>query len=72
VNTFRFGNQTITTQVYVMVPRALATRASHIDVVAAMQEQPRSRAVSLKVLSDPTAAPGPLPVDNDPFAEVKV
>ena len=27
VNTFQFGNQTITTQVYVMVPRTLATRA---------------------------------------------
>ena len=27
VNTFQFGNQTITTQVYMMVPRTLATRA---------------------------------------------
>ena len=36
VNTFHFGSQTITTQVSTMVPRALATRAPYIDVVAAM------------------------------------
>jgi Fe-S-cluster-containing dehydrogenase component len=70
VNTFQFGNQTITTQVFVMVPRALAISAAHVDVVAAMDEQPRSRAVSLKVVSssglDATAG------DTDPFAEVEV
>ena len=32
VNTFQFGHQTITTQVYVMVPRKLATVAPHVDV----------------------------------------
>ena len=60
VNTFRFGNQTITTKVHVMVPRALAARAPHVDVVAAMDEQPRNRAVSLKVL------------ESDPFAAIEV
>ena len=67
VNTFQFGHQTITTQVYVMVPRKLATAAPHVDVTAAMEERPRSRAVSLKVVSTSTAL-----VDSDPFAEVEV
>ena len=70
VNTFQFGGQTITTQVHVMVPRALAARAAHVDVVAAMDEQPRSRAVSLKVLDRPSTAGAP--VESDPFAEVEV
>jgi Fe-S-cluster-containing dehydrogenase component len=71
VNTFQFGNQTITTQVQVMVPRALAPPAPHIDVVAAMDDRPRSRMVSLKVAnagpSSPTASAG-----NDPFSGVEV
>jgi Fe-S-cluster-containing dehydrogenase component len=71
VNTFQFGNQTITTQVQVMVPRTLATRAARLDVVAAMDEQPRSRAVSLKVLNA-SAAPMRASVEGDPFAEVEV
>jgi len=57
-NTFRFGNQTITTRVQLMVPRSLAARTPHVDVVAAMDEQPRNRAVSLKMV--------------DPFAEIEV
>ena len=72
MNTFQFGNQTITTQVYVMVPRTLATRASHVDVAAAMDEQPRSRAVSLKVVSSPAAPADVASIDSDPFAEVEV
>jgi Fe-S-cluster-containing dehydrogenase component len=60
VNSFRFGAQTITTQVFLMVPRALTTRGAYLDVAAAMDEQPRNRGVSLKVLPD------------DPFAEVSV
>jgi len=72
VNTFQFGDQTITTQVNVMIPRKLATRAPHVDVVAAMSEQPRNRAVSLKVLNAPPAAPATQPVEDDPFAEVEV
>jgi Fe-S-cluster-containing dehydrogenase component len=72
VNTFQFGHQTITTQVYVMVPRRLATVAPHVDVTGAMEEQPRSRAVSLRVVSTPAAASGTAVVDSDPFAEVEV
>jgi hypothetical protein len=36
VNTFRFGGQTITTQVNMMVP--VAEPLSHVDVTAAMYE----------------------------------
>jgi hypothetical protein len=70
VNTFQFGNQTITTQVQVMVPRALATCAPHIDVVAAMDDRPRSRVLSLNVNAHPDSTPPP--VESDPFAEVEV
>ena len=55
-----------------MVPRKLATVAAHVDVTAAMEEQPRSRAVSLKVVSTPATASGTTIVDSDPFAEVEV
>jgi hypothetical protein len=70
VNTFRFGHQTITTLVYTMVPRALATPAAHVDVTEAMHETPRSRAVSLKVLHDRPA--DATAVENDPFAGIEV
>jgi Fe-S-cluster-containing dehydrogenase component len=59
-NTFRFGEQTITTRVSVMVPRG-PTAPSHVDVTAAMAELPRNRAVRLPVIDT-----------RDPFAEVKV
>jgi hypothetical protein len=36
-----------------------------------MDERPRSRAVSLKVVSSP-APPGVAAIDTDPFAEVEV
>ena len=71
VNTFQFGDQTITTQVQVMVPRALKARTPRVDVVAAMDEEPRSRAVSLKVVPDPAASRRE-PVEIDPFAGVEV
>ena len=72
INTFQFGNQTITTQVQVMVPRTLARRAPHLDVVQAMDEQPRSRAVTLKVVDRPATADS-LPADAaDPFAGIEV
>ena len=64
-------NQTITTQVYVMVPRTLATHAPHVDVVAAMDEQPRSRAVSLKVVAGAPAS-ADTRAESDPFGEVEV
>jgi len=38
INTFRFGEQTITTKVNMMVPRH--TPANHIDVTSAMNEEP--------------------------------
>jgi hypothetical protein len=65
VNTFQFGDQTITTRVYMMVPRALAAPAPRVDVLAAMEEQPRNRAVSLKVVS---ASPD----ESDPFGGIEV
>jgi Fe-S-cluster-containing dehydrogenase component len=70
LNRFQFGSQTITTQVYMMVPRALASRAPHVDVTAAMEEQARSRAVSLKVVD--AASTSTQVIDSDPFAEVEV
>jgi Fe-S-cluster-containing dehydrogenase component len=72
VNTFQFGDQTITTQVYVMVPRMLASRAPLVDVVSAMEEQPRSRAVSLKMLAATSTEAAIPSADEDPFAEVEV
>jgi Fe-S-cluster-containing dehydrogenase component len=69
VNTFRFGNQTITTMVHLMVPRALATRVPHVDVVAAMDERPRNRAVTLKVVTTRDAADT---IEADPYAGIEV
>jgi Fe-S-cluster-containing dehydrogenase component len=66
-NRFQFGNQTITTRVNVMVPRAAAT-PHHIDVTAAMEDRPHPRSVPLDVVSGaPAAMPG-----DDPFAGVEV
>src|SRR3954469_16892722 len=60
VNQFRFGGQTITTRVQVLVPRRRAPE--HVDVTAALDEEPRARSVRLPVVAD---AP-------DPFAFVEV
>ncbi|HEU5056291.1 MAG TPA: 4Fe-4S dicluster domain-containing protein, partial [Kofleriaceae bacterium] len=60
-NKFRFGEQTITTRVNVMVPRQ-PTGPAHVDVTAAMEERPDRRSPRLRVLGD---AP-------DPFAEVEI
>jgi Fe-S-cluster-containing dehydrogenase component len=59
-NRFRFGEQTITTRVNMMVPRG-PTAAELVDVTAAMDERARSRTVRLPVLDT-----------LDPFAEVEV
>ncbi len=73
VNTFHFGAQTITTRVYTMVPRALATVSPLVDVTGAMEERPRSRAVTLKVLAaDPEVRPAADGEAADPFADVEV
>jgi len=58
-NTFRFGEQTITTRVNVMVPRRAVP--SHVDVTAAMADHPHGRGLRLPVID--TA---------DPFADVEV
>jgi Fe-S-cluster-containing dehydrogenase component len=76
-NQFRFGRQTITTRVSVMVPRDDAT-PRHVDVTAAMDEQPRSRSVRLSVLTTagghaPDASSAALSAGtDDPFAGVEV
>jgi Fe-S-cluster-containing dehydrogenase component len=72
VNTFQFGQQTITTQVHVMVPRSLVSRTPHLDVVAAMDERPQNRAVSLKVVTTREVPERRVAADDDPFAEVGV
>jgi len=59
-NSFRFGEQVITTRVNVLVPRTRPPE--HLDVTAALEESSRARAVRLPVLND---AP-------DPFADVEV
>jgi Fe-S-cluster-containing dehydrogenase component len=61
-NKFRFGEQTISTRVNVMVPRR-PTAPPLLDVTAAMSETTRQRAPRLPVV----AAAG-----TDPFAEVEV
>lgn len=68
-NRFQFGDQTITTLVYTMIPKATATPHSHVDVTAAMEDGPAPRGVRLNVIGQkPPAAPDAL----DPFAEVKI
>ncbi len=49
-NRFRFGRQTITTKVNMMIPREAGAQV-HIDVTAAMHGGPVGRTVSLPVLS---------------------
>ena len=65
---FRFGDQTITTRVNVLVPRAKSPPPL-IDVTAAMDEQPGSRNVRLRVVKGGPPLPEPA---ADPFAEVEV
>ncbi len=61
-NKFRFGEQTITTRVSVLVPRKPGAPV-HVDVTAAMDERPRSRGLRLPVVGADSV---------DPFAEVEV
>ncbi len=71
VNQFQFGQQTITTEVFMMTPKAVANRAPIVDVTAAMAERPPARSVSLKVRpADPARAADA--AADDPFAEVEV
>jgi Fe-S-cluster-containing dehydrogenase component len=72
INRFQFGNQTITTRVFTMVPRTLTDRQPWVDVTAAMDDHPVDRAVMLR-LAPPDAATTPVSPDAaDPFAEVAV
>ena len=66
-NVFRFGEQTITTRVQVMVPRARGVGAPppFLDVTAAMDDEPTRRVVRLP-LAEATFDVA------DPFAEVEV
>jgi Fe-S-cluster-containing dehydrogenase component len=67
-NRFRFGDQTITTRVHVMVPRTQAP-PPRVDVTAAMDERAENRTVRLHVLEQGPPSITPL---LDPFAEVEV
>jgi hypothetical protein len=49
-NTFRFGEQTITTKVSMMVPRGRP--AGHLDVTAAIHDHPAAGLIALTVLTD--------------------
>ena len=62
-NAFRFGAQTITTRVQVMVPRE-PTPPPLLDVTAAMEDEPKRRQVRLPLHDAHDVA--------DPFAEVEV
>jgi Fe-S-cluster-containing dehydrogenase component len=67
VNQFQFGRQRVSTEVFMMMPKARATRDPHVDVTAAMSDQPRSRAIPLRPVHQPVRV-----ADGDPFAEVEV
>jgi Fe-S-cluster-containing dehydrogenase component len=69
-NRFRFGAQTITTRVNVMVPRE-APHPALIDVTAAMDERPRSRSIPLRVMTGSAVEPI-LGGTSDPFVDVEV
>jgi Fe-S-cluster-containing dehydrogenase component len=69
-NRFRFGEQTITTRVNVMVPRS-ARPPALVDVTSAMGERSRSRSIRITAAPAPTSvAPPSLDEVADPFAEV--
>jgi Fe-S-cluster-containing dehydrogenase component len=71
VNRFRFGAQVVSTRVFMMAPRGLTSRRPWVDVTAAMDERPRERVLTLRVLD----AGGALPAgaaEADPFADVVV
>ncbi len=67
-NRFRFGSQSITTRVNVMVPRSKSPPLM-LDVTAAMDERPETRNVRLNVVGNSPSTIEPM---LDPFAEVEV
>jgi Fe-S-cluster-containing dehydrogenase component len=72
VNRFQFGNQTITTRVFTMVPRAVAQHHPWVDVTAAMDDQPPPRAIMLRLVPPGDAAVPPGADASDPFADVTI
>jgi Fe-S-cluster-containing dehydrogenase component len=70
VNRFQFGNQTISTRVWMMVPKTAAAQTPFVDVTAAMDAGTRPRAISLTVVSGDPARPDDRlsPEALDPFA----
>jgi Fe-S-cluster-containing dehydrogenase component len=70
VNRFQFGNQTISTRVWMMVPKTAAVQTPFVDVTAAMDAGTRPRAISLTVVNgDPARPDDRLPAEAlDPFA----
>jgi Fe-S-cluster-containing dehydrogenase component len=70
INRFQFGNQTITTRVFTMVPRRLTAQQPWVDVTAAMHDNPHERAVLLRVRPAGGAAPAAGAEAADPFADV--
>ena len=82
VNRFQFGNQTISTRVYLMVPRSAALPQPYLDVTAAMDDRAAPRAISLNVMNGGGAGGGGVgaepgrgsadPFSADAFADVEV
>ena len=73
MNRFQFGQQTITTKVFVMAPRGAAAREPHLDVTAAMDERPWVRDVSVPAATGlASRAPASAGDPTDPFAGVEV
>ena len=72
INRFQFGNQTITTRVFTMVPRTLKDRQPWVDVTAAMDDHPFDRAVMLRLLPPDVAATTVSTDAVDPFGGVAV
>ena len=73
INRFQFGEQTISTRVFIMAPRAIGTQQPWTDVTAAMDEQPRQRSLMLKVLPAGAGPQAPPETTNvDPFADIVV
>jgi Fe-S-cluster-containing dehydrogenase component len=50
-NRFQFGDQVITTRVFVMAPRGLVSLAPHIDVTASLEDAVPPRPRTLKVVT---------------------
>ena len=70
VNRFQFGDQAISTRVFVMMPRGIVSSRPYVDVTAAMDERPRERAMTLTPVSP--VSPVSTVAPEDPFAEVQV